>query len=149
MASRTPKGWTKTDLTAFAGNILDPASYSKLAMLLSYEILKYTDLEQVWSETPALSCRDELIQIATSRLLRTRMSTTSLRTLVPRGLAATRESVQSTAVLLGTSLPSIFSRLWAHGRSTLRRSQATVIDEAFSGLYSTAPHTQRAIMIKP
>ena len=37
------------------------------------------------------------------------MSTTSLRTLVPRGLAATRESVQSTAVLLGTSLPSIFS----------------------------------------
>ena len=40
MANRTPKGWSKTDLTAFAGNILDPASYSKLAMLLSYEILK-------------------------------------------------------------------------------------------------------------
>ena len=37
---------------------------------------------------------------------------TSLRISVPRGLA-TRESVQSTAVLLGTSLPSIFSRLWA------------------------------------
>ena len=36
------------------------------------------------------------------------MSTTSLRILVPRGLA-TRESVQSTAVLLGTSLPSILA----------------------------------------
>ena len=69
MASRTPKGWSKTDLTAFAGNILDPASYSKLAMLLSYEILKYTDLEQVWSETPALSCRDDLIQIAENPMI--------------------------------------------------------------------------------
>ena len=67
--SRTPKGWTNTDLTAFAGNILDPASYSKLAMLLSHEITKYTDLEQVWSETPALSCRDDLIQIAENPMI--------------------------------------------------------------------------------
>ena len=35
-----------------------------MLLALAHEILRYTDLEQVWSETPALSCRDDLIQIA-------------------------------------------------------------------------------------
>ena len=48
------------------------------------------------------------------------MSYSEMRALEGTGLAL-RESVQSTAVLLGIiPRPSILSRLWAHGRSTLR-----------------------------
>ena len=74
------------------------------SFILSHQAHPYAQVGECQKNTPILT----LVVPIPSYTIKNAYEHPSLRISVPRGLA-TRESVQSTAVLLGTSLPSIFS----------------------------------------